>query len=251
MQIIARLNSSGGESSPYCTGSATCTASTPGSCDMRCDDFEGSTSCYAGHDSNCRGTWDYIYLGSGDSIDFTTTHNGTFSCTDKGDNAAQITVTGGEHYTFFRFNDDEDLTAAKGEFYFQLTSITLGDGSKQDIFEVTNGSNTEAFAVAVINSSGTHYFHLTGGGMTPDTGSTAMTLNGTWYHIGWDANQATDTVTIYLNGSQELQATDWDTTNALRRYVFGANAGYKTATALVSQYDNIAIDADGLPGGCN
>lgn len=237
----------------YCTGSTTCTASTPGSCDMRCEDFEGSSSCYAAYDSNCRAAIDYLYVSAGDSLDFTTAHNGTFSCTDKGSNAVQLTSVAAAHLTGFRIYDSEDKTASNGEFYFNYVSMTLAESAGQTIFFISENDGNSIMNLILYNSAGNIKLRILDGGMTATFGSTTLS-NATWYRIGWAVNQATDTVTIYLDGSQEAQATDWDTAGGIRKYNYGpvgSGEAYTNATAHVFQYDNIAIDADGLPGGCN
>lgn len=235
----------------YCTAATTCTATHPGACDQLCEDFEGATSCYAAYDSVCRSTAASLAVGSGDSIDFTTAHSGTLSCNDKGSNAAQTTITGGSHSTSFRFNGAADQTHVYGQFYVNIVSITLASGGDQTIFELSNSSGTQVALVSIHNASGVYTIRVASTGMTSITGTTSISA-GTWYRIGFEADEDADTFKLYLDGAQEgSTATNFTNANTIRRYYFGSANGSKSATAMVIQYDNISMSTTALPGTCN
>jgi len=248
----AMLGSGGGATQkPYCLSSTTCTTGTPGNCDLICEDFEGSTECKSGYDSACRLAWD-VSAGSGQSIDFTTVHNGSFACTDKGTNAGMLTATSsGASCAIWKDLNDQNIMY--GEFYFNINSITLASGSSQDIFTIATGAVSDDTAtIQVYNKSGTLRLYLLCDACAHGAfGSTALST-GTWYRVQWEADTTNDHFTVYLNGSKEAEITDYTSTKLPSGFYVGwTSYGTRQATAAVIQYDNISVSSVGLPGGCN
>jgi hypothetical protein len=255
--------SSGGASAaaaPYCTGDNECTATTPGSCDLLCEDFESNQHCVdnASYDSVCRAEhrWSVAVNGTG-SIDFTTTHSGTFACTDKGSNAAKVTVSAADTTAYYL----SSLSNAAGndtyvEFYLNINSLTLADTKRQGIYVgLTTGLNATQ-TLRILRTGSAYNLEATCVYCTTGLGSTdlaAMLDGSTWLRIGIAAKQSNNTFKVYLNGSEEISITDYTSGGdvVFIGVAFGGTLDSLREGASVMQYDNISISASALPGGCN
>ena len=248
LMTIGGYTATSGASS-YCTGDGTCTATYPGNCNLLCEDFEGSTQCYSGYDSVCRRASSSKYINGTGAIDYTTTHSGSFSCTDKGSNAFRAS-----HSSSASWAEEctpisgSEQSVVYGQMYVYLETMTLSANSRQSIFMVGNTSSNTSYTINVINLSGKLYFEFESSGMTTITSSEVTT--GKWYRIQWVADNTNDTFTAYLNGNSQGTSTNFTTSNLQRFLCLGSN-DYRNATKFSVQYDNIALSSSALPGSCN
>jgi hypothetical protein len=255
--------SSGGVSAaaaPYCTGDNECTATTPGSCDLLCEDFESNQHCVdnASYDSVCRAEHRFLVaVGGTGAIDYTTAHSGTFACTDKGSNAAKVTVSAGDSTAFYI----SSLSNAAGndtyvEFYVNINSLTLDDTKRQGIHTGLYTGLGNLWTLRVLRTGSVYNLEATCRGCaSAGVGSTdlASYLDGsTWLRIGIAAKQSDNTFKVYLNGEQDIATkTDYSGDATFIGAAFGAGGDSLREGDSVMQYDNISISATALPGGCN
>ena len=256
--FVSALSARGATTPVYCTGAATCTATTPGSCELICEDMEGASECDSDSspdmDASCRSGWSVIN-GTGVTSDFTTTHSGTMPCTDKGLYAVQFNTTSATQSYAMSKSFDADQAIVYGQIYFNILSLTLADGQTESILDVEDSASTDSLVDVNVTRSGANYYLSLrcDGCASSDVGGTNLTLDGTkWYRLGFEFDQTNDHATIYLDGVKEAERTDYTDTTAQRRIrIGGQSATYRAATTFSFQVDNIAVSATALPGACN
>jgi hypothetical protein len=240
--------------SSFCTGATTCTATTPGSCELVCEDFEGtSTECSdVEADTNCRNTW-VGTLGGSCSADFTTSHSGTFSaCSDKGSNSLQITTAAGA-LAYFTKNLGSDNADIYIEFYFNLVSVTFTPDAEGNVslIGVMDSAPNFIFDLFVYHRSNNDVvLKLTDHQNDVFSFGPTTISTGTWYRLGIAAKTSDNTINVYLNGASEISSSSYTASRDARNVRLHWN-GYINDSANVVQYDNIAISGTGLPGTCN
>lgn len=257
-QEYARMNPyilgsgvSAASTTAFCTGAATCTATTPGACDMWCEDFEGSTDCDGagdGTDENCRNAYT-TNITSGDAIDFTSTASGTYPCTGTTNtNVVQISQADADQ-TDVRFDIGALKNTIVAQVYINVISETLPLNGTVMTLHADNASDyaMKAFNVEFVqDGTNTYHFALNYANDTPGTstiscGNNTAFLN-TWYRVTvyYSNRNAGDSVSLYVNGTQcGSTATDPYTRQARYfRFGDGVLGGY------VAQWDNITIDDD-------
>jgi hypothetical protein len=234
----------------YCNSGTTC-GTPPQNCGILCEDLEGSTACFSGYTSNCRSAASSVYKAGTDTVTFAATASGTYPCaTTANTYVAEFVSTTGGNTTGARWTAASDLTVSKGQFYFNVKSITLANGSSEEIFEVASNTPTVVFSINILPAAGVLYLTATSSEMTTIT-SSAISTN-TWYRVGWEADEDANTFKLYLNGVQQgSTATNFTTATAMRRYYINVGNGTKQATAYDIQYDNIAVDGTTAPSACS
>jgi hypothetical protein len=252
--ICGKNYTDGDAAAAYCTGAATCTATTPGQCDLLCEDFEGSTDCDGagdGEDAVCRNGW-ATTIGSGDSIDFTTAHSGTFGCTDKGSNAVQVVITASSHATHASFNAGGTKAATYTQFYINVTSESLTSTQSTYLVSADVASNMSqvAWRFVLYDDYGTYYFKLTYYNTTPGfstiQSTDAISLD-TWYRVQVYHNSGDSTISWWIDGVAQTGDTNFGARNP-QYWFIGDNA---SDNATTFQVDNIAVDDDTTQGACN
>jgi hypothetical protein len=256
MSMIVAGGGSGGIAKTYCTGATTCTATTPGSCDVACEDFEGATECATGYESVCRRATNYWtpVVTAENTVTFASTPAGTTGlCADRGTGAAKLTTIAASTNAALAVTFASNLTDLYAEFYFNINSITIADATSNTLFLAFDNGGSNGVAIN-LRGSGTNTVlrsTCTGGTSTNDT--TVLAKDGsTWYRVGLSIIPATNTYTIYLNGTQILQDTGCSGIANVKYMRFGpSSTGFYSATAMVLQLDNISFSTSTLPGGCN
>ncbi len=239
----------------YCTGAATCTATTPGQCDILCEDFEGSADCGddTANDQTCRNEWDTTEdTGNGNVVIFDATPTNAL-CTDEGSYAAQITkgyTTSSQCGYKLVITEKANLWV---QFYMNVTTQPATTGTVM-IFQLLDGSNR---AVG-LQLGGADYdwvrlsYH---DGSSTVTGTTYTIAPNTWYRVQIIWNAATGggnngTVALYVDGNEETNITTNNSTYVPDSVNFG-NIGAGDTDIFTVQFDNIAVDDDTIQGACN
>jgi len=242
---------SGGGTTVFCTAAATCTATNPDQCDVLCEDFESSTSCYAAYDSVCYNTSAGLIVGAGDSIDFTTTTATSFCTGTTNTNVTRIIISSGGNESSIRYTKGGDDVWVQG--YFNLVSESFGNEGGGYFLPLKDASSN-------LNIALQYYQHTDGkiyiraryindaAGTTYVMGTTALSV-ATWYRIRLAVNNSGKTATVKVNaGEAEISIIDLNTTNVTGRVYVGDNVG--GSAAFTFEYDNLTIDATGEPGPC-
>lgn len=240
--------------SAYCTAAATCTATTPGECDVLCEDFEGSSYCVGSSgDQDCRATW--TVLGAANSVDWTTTHGGTFSCTDKGTNSAQFNFTADTQYGYYK-TAAADKALSYVQFYINFTGLTLGADHAAGFFGTVDSTlEYGPYLLTVYNDGGTYRFALLHSDTATNViGSTTAISIGTntWYRIRIMYNITAGTATVKVNDTTEINVASGVTGHTPRSFIIGpVGALGSSGESITFQIDNIAVDDDTEQGACN
>jgi hypothetical protein len=237
----------------YCTGAATCTETNPGQCDLLCEDFEGSTSCGSGLDSNCRNGWTAA-VGANATLDSTVTHSGTLACTDKGTNSAQFSATNDSTsvYMSYDFGVDKPITYAQA--YVNLVSGVLSDTMVVTVMGWYDSTPDLAHTLIIANVGGTlrlqvRYFDQDILNYSVATGSTTALSRGTWYRLRLNINTTAGTLKAYVNDTEEISLTDIATAAHIPRTL--RIGSFYTYATHVFQVDNVAVDDDTTQGACS
>lgn len=212
--------------------------------DVQCEDFEGSSLCFAAYTSNCRSTFDGLVVSTGEIVDFDAAIGGTYPCTDGDTYAMTISSDGGASQDAYVYID---TASAIGAMYsttmFRVVSEGLADGESMPIMSFFTTSFAFAGQVLLYQNSGALY--LAAFGTTGAIGTTAITV-GTWYEVS--LTLAASTVRAYLNGVEEASDT---AAAATSRYLeIGKDTGVGADKAFNFQYKNVKIDDDTRPDSC-
>lgn len=241
----------GAGATAYCTAQTTCTATTPGQCDVLCEDLAGATECLAGEASTCRGAWAAV-VETGGTVVFNASHSGTLACTDKGSYAIQVDKTGNAAVNA-RFNYTAKDTVY-AQFYMNVVAEGLSDGQNDYLAQIVTDSGSNRLAVIIGQTAGQVYLkasYYTGSGGVH--GSAYNISTGTWYRIQLRYTKSTDSngvIEFHVDGNEVTNVTDNGATDQVTRFYVGAyNSG--GAVTYTTQYDNIAVDDDTGQGACN
>jgi len=241
----------------YCLGDTDCTILYPGNCDLACEDFNGKSLCDS-DDSPAVGSkcWNIgaAVEASGDDVSLQPVP-GTFPCKDAGGFALLIDITAINHQTLWKLPTLSDVYTTNTQFWFYLDSITLPTNDIQSFYTIlNNAASSMAVRLSFINVSGNIKLYIQGSSpMSPITGDTVISED-TWYRVQLEANETSDEVNLYLNGSEtpEFAATDFTGSIGMGRYYWGAlTSGYTEATAIRMYFKHIAVDSADMPGDCN
>jgi hypothetical protein len=248
-----------GGTTAFCTGAASCTASTPGQCDLLCEDFEGSTDCDgagAGTDSNCRNGFT-TSIQSGDAIDFTSTATGTYPCaTTTNTNVAKITADGAYSRTEFFWDSTATQAISYVQFWFRINSESTATTKYFEVYSGTVSAPPDSGVMSnylrVLNTSGTlnlTWTYWNGAGEETQTSSAISTA--TWYKVALKYDQTNGVMEWWLNGTSQGSDTHSQGSSRNPRYfVFGQDNYGGDTRAFEIEYDNITIDNDTAPGTC-
>jgi hypothetical protein len=236
----------------YCTGAATCTETNPGQCDLLCEDFEGSTSCGSGLDSNCRNGWTAT-VGANATLDSTVTHSGTLACTDKGTNSAQFSATNDSTTVYMQKDFGSEKTLTYAQCYFNLVSGVGSNTNEVTVMGWFDSIDTIAHWVSIINTSGTlnvqlNYFDQDILDFSHVLGTTPLSTN-TWYRLRLQINTTAGTAVVLLNDTTEVSRTDIATATGIPQ-IFKIGS-FWTYALHVLQIDNVAVDDDTGQGACS
>lgn len=245
--------SGGTPSTNYCTGSATCTTTTPGQCDVLCDDFEGSSYCVGtSGDQDCRATW--TEFGAANSVDWTTTHSGTFACTDKGSYAAQFNFTADTQYGYYK-SAAADKALSYVQFYINFTATTVANDHTAGIFFSVDSTSAYApYIISLYNDGGTYRISLAhSDAATLVHGATTAISVGTntWYRIRVMYNRTAGTATVKVDDTTEINVASGVTGSTPRFFGIGNVGAFTNGESITFQIDNIAVDDDTEQGACN
>lgn len=251
--ICGKNYTDGDAAAAYCTGAATCTATTPGQCDLLCEDFEGSTDCDgagAGTDAVCRNA--YTLTDTDSLIDFTTAHSGTFGCNDKGSNAVKVSFTAIDEIAYATFDMGGTKAATYTQFYVNFISESLANTRITTAVNANVAANMSqtAWKISMLDAAGTLYLRLTYYNTTPsfvDISSTNSISLDTWYRVQVYHNSGDSTISWWVDGVAQTGASDFGTRDP-RYWNIGDN---DADAATVFQVDNLAVDDDTTQGACN
>ncbi len=246
--ILFADDDGGAATASYCDGSNS---------NILCEDSEGSSLCYSGYDSSCRQTYTSLAVGAGDSIDFTTTHGGTFACTDKGTNAVTITVTAASHNTYFYKTADANKSAVYGQFYFLVSSESLANSQTTHMHSVRDNSSNRSFDIGIIQN-GSGLLKLTvaywnGTAITQPAAAGATISTGNWYKVTYHADVTAKTLTVDLDGVNVYSTATYNDTvspRIPRQFLFGSTTSGSNA-AMTYQLDSIKDDDTAAPAACH
>ena len=242
----------------YCTGAATCTATTPGECDKLCEDHEGSSNCDADNTPDrgayCRNGWALTDAYS--SLTYAA-HSGTFGCTDKGSYAATATVAATYKGGVTVLSVQSDSDTAYGQFYFNVVSHTSSNADTIVYFGLSSGAGTSGDRMGCyVRSDGTNlalYCGYTNNSRTyVEEGSNPAINTNTWYRLRlrWVRNSAGGAV-AKLNDDTIMTASGSTYNSANGNISWSSGASGATSLRFVVQVDNIVRDSNAEPGTCN
>jgi len=242
----------------YCTGTNTCTATTPEACDVLCEDFEGASNCDSDDspdlDGNCRNSYVAV-IGSGDSIDTTTIDDGPCAGTIN-TNVLQIAVSAASRITSLEKDLGEQKTTIRAQFWVKLVSESLGNGNNIDIFTAcsASGCGTYGFTLGVLDTAGVLNFkYYYWGGAANEVITSSNITTGVWYRIQLYYTH-TGNIEFLLDGaSQGTDTHSGGSASRNPRYIYiGQEFSSSGTRAFTAQYDNFAVDDDltGTQGSC-
>ena len=213
--------------------------------DRTCIDMEsGSAEC----------GWSDV-VGSG-AISWTASHNGTFCCVDRGDNALQITYNTTDATHILRNFTPNGTDALYYQFYFNVVSEGLADGEDDPIMCTMNSAENTNFCLSLKQTSGSLYLiskYLDGSNFWITTSDSTNTLStGTWYRIRM-THDTGDSVVVYwaqCNGTA-IETLLNDTYYAQDEQYIRFGSVNASDGAHIIQYDNIKVDDDtAISEGC-
>lgn len=257
--IVGQMSVAGkvAAASGYCTAGATCTASTPGQCDVICEDFEGSTDCDDGATESlyCRNAYT-VTIAAGDAVTWATPTNGL--CTDEGSYAVDFDVNGGSRTTIMAYDTGADKAIVHVQFYLYVVDENLADKGTMSVMYGQTSAPATAWGIMVKQATGGDkvlrlaYWQNTGA-MAYVDGTTPLTVgSNTWYRVQLVYDTTGGTATVTLNGTSEISVADVQTSSPRQTQIIklGSLSSWGSAAAHF-QLDNIAIDDDTAQGACN
>jgi hypothetical protein len=263
-QEYARMNPyilgggvSAAAASPYCTGTTTCTGTNPGSCDMFCEDYEGSSDCGGtGDDTYCQNTFTSVTIGSGDTLVFNGTASGVYPCSGTTNSRVmQIDVSAASRQTYAKMTLS-DVSDFYVQFYFIIVAESLGDNGTMGVLEITNSDSSNVAMLYVKQVTGSlkmklEYYNSASGTTYSADGATSLSA-GTWYRIRLRALTSAGTITFWIDDTEQItESTTFTTTRTIGALRIGQTAyGSTGSAAFTTQYDNITLDDDTMAGAC-
>lgn len=181
------------------------------------------------------------------SIQSTTKRSGTYALRVGGSGQPLINAT--QHFVDIRFTE----TAGLGPFYARayVRFETLPSGENRFI-AVVGGSMV---VYATVDNTGTVALYDSGGSI--GTASTTLTT-ATWYRIELEMDGSgaagSDTVGLYIDGTEEVRATNRDISSTVQWLRVGGNMGGESNTTGEWYFDDLAVNNStgtaqtGLPG---
>ena len=203
---------------------ALCSAASGDPADVICEDFQSSSSCYAGKGSVCWNTFDGLVESSTGTVVFEA-GGVTFSASDNDDTAE------------FSLDNDGSDTELYLKITFVINSHSLATGEEANLFGIDNNY------VRLENDGGTLYLNFYYNSATLIAGTTAVTT-GTDIVVGVYANEVTEAGQLWVNGISQgtTNASQWQAFSPL--LYFGL---YHPAKAINITIKDIQADDDTMP----
>jgi hypothetical protein len=218
---------------------ADCTSG--GTCDVLCEDFEGSSACNTG-ESKCRlTTWSVSETG-GTMVAGTGNTSGQ-SCSEKGTNSVAMTVvTPGSNFGMV-YDSGVDKSDVYLSFMIRFSSWDgITNGQSYPIFGTYDSSYNGTVGL-IMYLNGTNY-NLGLVGTTIAYETTSLALN-TWYHVQIRSLK-NGTSSLKVNGGSSTTVTALDFNN--RTYIFGEGA---STYPYAYEWDTLKVDDDTETSSCH
>lgn len=219
--------------------------------DLICESFEGSNGPNNEYDLS---SWTEVNLGDG-TIDAGSSHLGSLSCADKGNDAYRIiwgTTPQDDIYSRVDIGSSQSGIVWIS-FYFYLNSESIPTyGSAIPMIQLMESVTTVSGVVQLIDRTSPDFALRMGwwnGSVWTYSSATAVgTIQlQTWHKIDLLYNNSTNQVAIWIDGTQEMTGGDANITRNVRYIELGS---YDSNYIADYQLDNFKIDNDTRPGVC-